>query len=89
MWYFAAPESFRGYFGFGGWASSSSQSVSVTHSASESDALESELEQCRSLSKLSTILMLHWYTAASSLAIYNPQNARGARARTQREYCAT
>ena len=38
------------------------------NSASESDALESELEQCRSPSKLSSILMLDWYTAASPLA---------------------
>ena len=68
VWYFAVPESFRGCFGCGGRASSSSGSVSVTHSASESDVLESELEQCKSPSKLSAILMLDWCTAASPLA---------------------
>ena len=41
--YFAAPESFRGCFRCGGRASSSSRSVSVTHSASESDMLEFKL----------------------------------------------
>ena len=75
MRYFAAPESFRGCFGCGGRASSSSRSVSVTHSASESDALESELEQCRSPSKLSAILMLDWYTAASPLATTHKTHA--------------